>query len=836
MDQNIKTILLSIFTIAFLIISPALAQNDMCEMCHNDPDLTQVESGIPRSLYVHTALIDSSVHAGLSCVDCHTTLDGFDDFPHAEKLLGVNCADCHNEAFEMYMSGFYEHLAQRGFTSIPGCTQCHGNHEISNQTDTRTVCGICHSEQKRLFEMSVHYDKSKEEYNGVNCTSCHSAHEKSERGNMLPPDWRLFTVKKCLACHQDQSENYLSSLHYKKVQEGDARAPICTDCHGTHELYAIDNPRSSVHVDKLDRTCDRCHPGHEATIHRKSGVDDKLMTCVACHTGHHTDMNMVQGTVFDETLSTTCNRCHGEDRHQKEALAHGNIMVVNTDGGSVNCTECHNYHWKLSEAEHITPTTAHLECKYCHAEQNNNYERSVHGIAFRKGHEEAPTCVTCHGSKEVERISSKFDGQSVISLCGSCHGNSEVTMKFQLNPNVITGYLGTYHGQVYSLGYQGRKFATCTSCHDNHLILPSDNPESSISKEHIIQTCGRCHDDANENFVGMLQHYDPMVKESMPFLTFLHVFMIWLLGGTLSLFGIHTILWLGRAIYNRFKHGKEIQDPTRKRVRYIRFIGIERILHAIVMVSFLLMAMTGLPLKYSQSASSQWIAANLMDLHTMALLHRIGAVMTFSYFALHLGMLIRKLLIKEQTIMQLLWGSESLVPQPNDLKEFIQHVKWFVGLGEKPQFGRWAYWEKFDYLAVFWGVAVIGLSGLTLWFPEFFTKLLPGWAINAAHIIHSEEALLATGFIFTIHFFNEHLRPDNFPFDEVMFTGSMSEHYIKTERNRWYEDMKEKGKLEERRTGPMKFFPRFLLYVFGFTALAVGLALLALIIMGTFSL
>ena len=806
----------------------------MCEACHDDPALQRVESGIPRSLYVNSVMLQNSVHEGFDCIDCHTSLDGFEDFPHPERLPNVNCANCHSDAFEIYMSGFYDHLAQRGFTSIPGCTQCHGSHEIIAHANTGTVCGICHREQRRQFEKSVHFNPSETELSGVNCTSCHSAHIKSERGNMLPSDWRIFSVDKCLNCHQAQSEDYLTSRHYQELKKGNFDAPICTSCHGVHQLYAVEDPRSKVHVDKLDATCDRCHPGHDATIHRKSDVDPRLMTCVACHTGHHTEMNRVESKIFKETLPATCNRCHGDDRHEKMTLAHGSIMIVDTLGGQANCTECHIYHWKISDSDHLGAAAARLECKNCHAEQNSNYERSVHGISYRKGHSEAPACVTCHGENEIERISSHFDGQSVLSLCSSCHADRDVTMKFQLNPNVISGYLGTYHGQVYSLGYQGRDFATCTSCHDNHLILPSDNPQSTISRQHIIETCSRCHEDANENFVAMLQHYDPMLREKNPILTAIHTFMVWLLGITLSVFGVHTLLWLGRAILDKIRHGTRKVDPASRKVRYIRFGPFDRILHAIVILSFLLLAMTGLPLKYSQSAASQWIASHLLDLHTMAIMHRVGAVMTFIYFFLHLFMLGRKLITRHTSLVKLLWGKDSLVPQPRDFREFIQHIGYFIGVSKKPQFGRWAYWEKFDYMAVFWGVLIIGLSGLTLWFPEFFTKLLPGWAINAAHIIHSEEALLATGFIFTIHFFNEHLRPENFPFDEVIFTGSLSEHYLKNERNRWYEELVSEGKIDEIKVAPMKLRFRVPLYIFGFAALLFGLALLALIIMGTF--
>ena len=91
-------------------------------------------------------------------------------------------------------------------------------------------------------------------------------------------------------------------------------------------------------------------------------------------------------------------------------------------------------------------------------------------------------------------------------------------------------------------------------------------------------------------------------------------------------------------------------------------------------------------------------------------------------------------------------GPNTLLPTKRDGQEFVATMKWFVGQGPRPEYGRWTYWEKFDYFAVFWGIVVIGSTGLTLWFPVFFTRFLPGSFINVATIIHSDEALLATGF------------------------------------------------------------------------------------------
>ena len=140
-----------------------------------------------------------------------------------------------------------------------------------------------------------------------------------------------------------------------------------------------------------------------------------------------------------------------------------------------------------------------------------------------------------------------------------------------------------------------------------------------------------------------------------------------------------------------------------------------------------------------------------------------------------------------------------MVPTLQDWRDFVAHNKWFFGKGPKPQFDRWTYWEKFDYFAVFWGVAIIGASGLIMWFPKFFTRFLPGWVINIALILHSDEALLAAGFIFSIHFFNTHFRIEKFPMDTVIFSGRVSKNEMLHERKRWYDRLVADGKLDEHR-------------------------------------
>jgi hypothetical protein len=164
----------------------------------------------------------------------------------------------------------------------------------------------------------------------------------------------------------------------------------------------------------------------------------------------------------------------------------------------------------------------------------------------------------------------------------------------------------------------------------------------------------------------------------------------------------------------------------------------------------------------------------------------------------------------------------------------IQHFRWFFGLGPRPHFDHFTYWEKFDYWAVFWGMGIIGGSGLLLWFPEFFGRVLPGWVFNVSMLVHGEEALLAVGFIFTIHFFNSHLRPDKFPMDLVIFTGRVSEVEFKIERIAEHARLLAEGRFDAHLTTPPSDQLTKLGRVIGTTAVVVGLTLVGLILYAVF--
>jgi len=257
-----------------------------------------------------------------------------------------------------------------------------------------------------------------------------------------------------------------------------------------------------------------------------------------------------------------------------------------------------------------------------------------------------------------------------------------------------------------------------------------------------------------------------------------------------------------------------------------RFTPKQRYMHAVLFSTFLGLAATGLPLRFSESVWARGLASAVGGFGAILFFHKFCALVLSGAFLIHVKEIFTRGLYKREK--GIFWGSTSMVANWKDAKDMFAHLRWFVGLGPKPQFDRYAYWEKFDYWAVFWGMIVIGFSGYAMWFAPFFARFLPGWALNAALVIHSEEGLLAILFIFSIHFVNTHLRPDSFPMDMVIFTGVESEEEFAHKRPQEYERLKREGKLEQRLgSAPATWYVNFSRVV-GFTAITIGLTLLVL--------
>ncbi|SPQ01238.1 conserved membrane hypothetical protein [Candidatus Sulfobium mesophilum] len=213
-----------------------------------------------------------------------------------------------------------------------------------------------------------------------------------------------------------------------------------------------------------------------------------------------------------------------------------------------------------------------------------------------------------------------------------------------------------------------------------------------------------------------------------------------------------------------------------------RFDVIFRIQHVVMFTTFLLLSFTGWGLKYAQApagVSSWWIRV-WGGAETAGIIHRVAGVTMLLDFIWHVIYLFYLFATKRMTINL----KTTIIPLPKDIFDVIQNFLYFFGLSkQKARFGKFSYAQKFDYWAVFWGMFIIGFSGFALAFPMLVSHIVPSfttaWIWELLSIMHSDEALLAIVFILFWHFYNEHLKPENFPMSWLWITGKISTEKLK---------------------------------------------------------
>lgn len=206
-----------------------------------------------------------------------------------------------------------------------------------------------------------------------------------------------------------------------------------------------------------------------------------------------------------------------------------------------------------------------------------------------------------------------------------------------------------------------------------------------------------------------------------------------------------------------------------------RFDVHQIIQHAWMMVSFILLVITGFPLKFNDAAFSQWWVAVWGGIDAVRGVHHFAAyaiVIVCVYHLLYLGY---STLVLHRPI------GIKMIPSLEDFSGMLKEISYFMGIAkERPEYDRFSWKEKFDYWAIFWGMPVMGGSGFIMMYPVLASKILPGWMIPAAMIAHSDEAMLALSWIFLVHIFFNHFSPGVFPMNTSIFTGRVSrERYLK---------------------------------------------------------
>jgi len=600
------------------------------------------------------------------------------------------------------------------------------------------------------------------------CGECHFDYDQTPH----PKDAE--TVQ-CADCHEDQSKALATSVH-GQAKEGEPRLPAaCKDCHGLHDITRSTEEHSHLYPLNVARTCGKCHFATDP---------DALPNRELLHEKYVGDVHG-RGILRDGlVVSATCVSCHGG--HQ--------IVDVQAEGSPVRRT-------------HIAQV-----CGKCHVGILQDYEKSIHYEKLNDDGNKGATCTDCHLPHQIGVTDEGFRLQSIKS-CSNCHTERGVTFR------------ETYHGKISALGFEGR-VATCGSCHGNHTILPASNPESHVNKKNIVATCQQCHKEAQESFASYMVHADPRDGVRYPRVHFVYVLMNTILISVLILGGAHALLWLIRSLAaGEWRRPKRTKEETRYLRRWPRSYSAY---HVSLMSTVLLLATTGIPLHY---AEKPW-AARIMDFFggppVAGYLHRASAIGLMILTAIFcLDIVVRRVVKRDKDMFR---PCNTMLPRWKDVQDLVGNLRWFLFLAPRPKYDRWTYWEKFDFWAAFWGLCVIGVTGLMLWFPEHATRYVPGWFLNAAVVIHGIEALLDIAFIFTVHVFHANLRPDKFPMDTMFWTGRLTEEEFRHERPLEYERRLADGSLDALVDRAPWKRTRIVAYVIGTCALAVGFFFVAMMI------
>jgi cytochrome b subunit of formate dehydrogenase len=620
--------------------------------------------------------------------------------------------------------------------------------------------------------------------------------------------------KACLGCHQadkhkievpaaDGEKRTLPAINPKTFGAGVHAELQCVDCHA-NIVDAKENHQKDASRPAPD--CATCHQKQWEEA-RQPGMGQKvgrLGVVVSNIEAYKQSFHARPDADHPERAKAGCNDCHS---------AHD--FAVPKAG--------------TPEREQYRLTTLQV-CGKCHEDQLDEYKESIHGqTTLGKGDPKAAVCIDCHTTHEVKGASSDAFKLNTVDVCGGCHKNE------------LHSYFDTYHGQVTRLGYTYT--AKCSNCHGSHGIKGPDDPKSKVHIDNRLKTCQQCHDGkkglglATAGFVTFGVHANSHDYDKYPQVWIATKSMAALLIGVFVFFWTHCILWYYREWKER-KEGKTVAHVKTAELgipqkHFQRFAWGWRLAHLAFAVIMFVLILTGITALYPATTWAPKVAAALGGPHGMGVIHRICAALFIGIFVIHFLYVAQKLL-RDRSFRW--FGPDSLVPNWKDLADIWHMFKWFVGKGEKPKFDRWTYYEKFDYWAVFWGVNIIGWSGLMLALPEVTARYLPGWVFNIATMVHGEEAFMAAVFLFTVHFINNHLRPEKMPPpDVVMFTGTQSLEEFQREHPAQYQRLVDSGELEKYLVDAPSRPMHVVSVILGLALMAIGFALLVLVGVGFFS-
>jgi formate dehydrogenase gamma subunit len=622
--------------------------------------------------------------------------------------------------------------------------------EAGEQEEPQDPCLMCHGTQAMFtgqddpdryvvtpeaLEGSVH------EGLGLSCSSCHPNMEYPHPEDPQPS---------CSPCHSGIETTFAESLHGYALAQGNEQAPDCATCHGKHLILPSSDPRAATHKVRLPNTCAECH-GEGGLL-----TDEYVK--------------------LPQSFQQYARSVHGEGTSRGVAAA-------------ASCADCHSVHNLKGSADpesRINPINVATTCGQCHPDIQLEYNRSIHGRALQAGVTDSPTCTDCHGEHLIlspQDPSAKVSGANqAIETCGGCHNDPAIISKFGLQEGVVETYLDSYHGWATRGGGQA---ATCIDCHNAHLVLPEEDPASSVSSENIVATCGRCHEGSNPTFAETYDHVTASMAGN-PVNRFIRDIYLWLIFILIGGMVVHNLVIMN---YYMMKRRKEHASDG---VAITRFTRNEVIQHLALTVSFLILVVTGFALRFPDAFWVEWLSALGMTETRRGDTHRVAGVvliLTSLYHAYYV-------LVTKRGRQEL----KALLPSGKDVGDVWDNLRYFTFRSDrKAKFGRYDYTQKAEYWALVWGTIVMAITGLILWFPELATRFLPALAIPASGTIHYYEAWLATLAILVWHFFFVIFHPEEYPMSWTWLTGKMSKKFVKEHHTEWYEEeiKPQEGETEE---------------------------------------
>lgn len=604
------------------------------------------------------------------------------------------------------------------------CMECHEDEEMkATVKDTVEISAYI---DIAIFENSIHGD--------MDCIDCHA--------DIEDPEDHAEDLEKvnCSECHEDAQEEFKESIHALAMEEDHIEGADCKDCHGKHNILPSDDENSTTYKLNIEKTCGECH--------RKPSVLKQL------------------GIRGNGPVSAY----HGS--------VHDKILHENSEKEPPTCINCHDYHDILRNVKSHTKGQIPYTCGNCHEKVFEEYEQSIHWKAVRRGHVESPVCNDCHGEhhvlspKENDAVTNRLNLSS--QLCADCHANKTLMQRFGLDSRRFETYSRTYHGLAILKGSPDA--ANCVSCHEVHAIRGQQDTLSSIYSANLVETCSSCHPDATPEFAQISVH--PIDQETRnPIAFYVQNIYLWLVIVVIGGMFIHNFIIITYFIRKKARKEKESR-------LYQRFQPFEVVQHALLFITFTLLAITGFALKFPDTFWVEWLYKTGMTESIRANIHRVSAVIMITisiiqafYFILHKS--------GRRDIL-------ALIPKIDDIKHFWMNMRFHLFLSnEKPSLPRFDYTEKAEYLALIWGTAVMALTGLVLWFPEFFAIFTPLWTFEVSEIIHLYEAVLATLAIIVWHWFFVIYHPDIYPLKLTWRNGKVTEEELKHHHPEEYKEMQQ---------------------------------------------